>query len=110
MKKNILLTLLSLLPVLATAAKIEWVYDIEEAKKLAKKENKVIMVDVHVNGCGFCKRLDNTTYVNKEVVDLSKRMINAKLNAQTSVRSMQFANKHNIGSFEDHWPWDQRRP
>lgn len=48
-------------------AKVNWI-SIEEAVKLSEKDGKKILVDMYTDWCGWCKRMDATTYKNEEVV------------------------------------------
>jgi len=49
---------------------IAWVYDIEEAKGIAQKENKLILIDFNAAWCVWCKRMDESTYKDKDVIKL----------------------------------------
>lgn len=40
---------------------IHWV-NMEEAVQAAKKDGKRIYIDVYTDWCGFCKKMDNSTY------------------------------------------------
>lgn len=53
-------------PAPAPAAEVNWV-SIEEAAALAAEDGKKIMVDIYTDWCGWCKRMDKTTYANPEV-------------------------------------------
>lgn len=46
---------------------IKW-YSWEEALELNKKEKKKIFIDVYTDWCGWCKRMDKTTFKDKKVV------------------------------------------
>ena len=75
--------LIFILTIFATfifASKIEWVYSLNEAINLAKKENKNIMVFVYANGCAYCEKMKNETLYNKDVArNLNKDFINVAL-------------------------------
>jgi thiol:disulfide interchange protein DsbD len=58
---------------------IKWYFSLEEALGLAKKENKPIMVDFYSDHCGWCHKLDRTTYTNSKVIELSKKFISLKI-------------------------------
>jgi len=58
---------------------IRWYFSLEEALGLAKKESKLIMADFYSDHCGWCKRLDSTTYTNPKVIELSKKFISLKI-------------------------------
>ena len=47
--------------------KINWV-SIEEVDKLRLAEPRKIMIDVYTDWCGWCKRMDATTFSNPELV------------------------------------------
>ncbi len=47
--------------------KINWV-TLEEADKLRLTEPKKIMIDVYTDWCGWCKRMDATTFSDAELV------------------------------------------
>lgn len=46
---------------------IHWI-SIEEAAKLAKQDRKKILIDVYTDWCGWCKRMDVTTYRHPELI------------------------------------------
>ncbi len=46
---------------------IKWM-SIEEALTLQKENPKKIFVDVYTDWCGWCKKMDKSTFVNPEVV------------------------------------------
>ena len=55
----------------------------DEAVKLAKKENKLVMVDYYTTWCGWCKVLDKKTYSNKEVGEYADaHMVSLKIDAE----------------------------
>ena len=49
--------------------KVKW-YSIEEAVKLAAMEPRVLVVDVYTDWCGWCKRMDATTFSDPEIAEL----------------------------------------
>jgi uncharacterized protein YyaL (SSP411 family) len=66
------------------ASEIKWI-GIEEAFKLNKesKDQKPIFIDVYTDWCGWCKRLDATTYKDSTLVNyLNKNYYCVKLNAE----------------------------
>ena len=46
---------------------IEWL-NMEEAVKRADKDGKKILIDVYTDWCGWCKRMDATTYEDPAVI------------------------------------------
>lgn len=51
----------------ANAQEVNWL-SFEEALELNKKNPKPIMVDLYTDWCGWCKRMDATTYKNEVIV------------------------------------------
>jgi thioredoxin-related protein len=58
-------------------------YTWEEAVELNKKQPKKIMVDVYTDWCGWCKKMDKSTFANPEVSNyLRDHFYAVKLNAE----------------------------
>ena len=85
-----LLSIISLFLLLVTVVKsqeangeeINWI-SFEEAIELNKKEKKKILVDVYTDWCGWCKKMDRTTYSHPEIVEyINKNYYAVKLNAE----------------------------
>jgi len=49
--------------------KIRW-YTIEQAEKLNGQNPKKIFIDVYTDWCGWCKRMDATTYQDPSIIQL----------------------------------------
>ena len=45
---------------------INWL-TIEEAQALSEKEPRKVIMDVYTDWCGWCKKMDKTTFANEEV-------------------------------------------
>lgn len=61
---------------------VTW-YDWNTGYPLAAKENKLILVDVYTNWCGWCKKMDRDTYSDKDIAGtLNKQFIAIKLNPE----------------------------
>jgi uncharacterized protein YyaL (SSP411 family) len=61
---------------------VKW-YTIEQALELNKKEPRKIMVDVYTDWCGWCKKMDLTTFSNKEIANyLNTKYYPVKFNAE----------------------------
>lgn len=48
----------------------------------ADDESKMVMIDFYTDWCVWCKVLDDSTYTDPEVIELSKNFINFKVNAE----------------------------
>lgn len=65
--KIILLALLTVGLALPAFAQIEWL-SWEEAVAANEKEPRKFLVDVYTDWCGWCKKMDKTTFVDADVV------------------------------------------
>lgn len=56
----------------------------KEALAAAKKENKLIFLDIYATWCGPCKRLKSTTFSNSRVAKyFNEKFINVTLDGET---------------------------
>lgn len=63
-------------------AKIEWL-TFEEAMKKMDKEPRKVMIDVYTDWCGWCKRMDATTFHHPEIVQyVNENYYAVKLDAE----------------------------
>jgi len=68
------------------SGRVEW-KTFGEAVKSARASGKLIMVDVYTTWCGWCKKMDRSTYADEKVVDYLGRHFEAvKLNAESNRR------------------------
>jgi len=66
----------------AEAAEIKW-YSWEEAMAANEKNPKKVFVDVYTDWCGWCKRMDATTFKDESVVEyLNQNFYAVKLDAE----------------------------
>lgn len=65
-----------------SAQEINWV-TIEEAQELTKQEPRKIIMDVYTDWCGWCKKMDKTTFSDEEVVEyVNENFYAVKFNAE----------------------------
>ncbi|MCP5104537.1 MAG: protein-disulfide reductase DsbD, partial [bacterium] len=58
---------------------LPWISDLEEGKKLAEAENKMMMIDTYADWCVACKELDEYTFSAPEVSERLKGFVLVKL-------------------------------
>jgi len=62
---------------------IEWL-DFETAIDRNEKEKKFIFIDIYTDWCGWCKRMDATTFKDPKVTDFMRNNVYAvKMNAES---------------------------
>lgn len=67
----------------ATPPSIKWM-SITEAEAAAKKQPRKIIVDAYTDWCGWCKRMDASTFQHPVVIDyINKNYYAVKLNAES---------------------------
>ena len=77
--------------------KIKWAASYAAAQKQAKATKRLIMVDVYTDWCGACHHLDDTTYKDRKVIQLSQRFVSVKINAEKGGEA--FAKKYKIEGY-----------
>lgn len=67
---------------IAETETINW-YTWEEAVKIAEENPKKLFIDVYTDWCGWCKRMDATTFKDEEVIKfMNKNFYAVKFNAE----------------------------
>ncbi len=91
---------------------VTW-YKYDEGLAKAKKEKKHIMVHFYANWCGWCKRMDKTTFSDEQI----RKMLNGdfvavKVNAESAEKVKvdgkemtlrQLAGEYNARAYPDTW-------
>ena len=68
---------------LAQESKVKW-YTFEEAVELNKAEQRKIFIDVYTDWCGWCKKMDATTFNSPEIAKiLNEEYYAVKFDAET---------------------------
>lgn len=63
-------------------AKIKWM-DFEEAVAASKKKPKKIFLDMYTDWCGWCKKMDASTFINPVIVEyMNENYYAVKFNAE----------------------------
>jgi thioredoxin-related protein len=87
-------------------AKIKWL-DIEEAVALNKKKPKMFFIDTFTDWCGWCKKMDATTFQNPVIVEyMNKNFYAVKFNAErkdtVNFNGKQYVNPNPTGQRATH--------
>lgn len=88
MKKGILILCLLIFTTFSIAKNPQW-KNFDEGMKLAKQSGKKILIDVYTDWCSWCKKMDASTYSDKNISDyLQKNYVIIKLNAESAEKIM----------------------
>lgn len=61
---------------------ISWM-DFNKGYALAKKKNKILLVDVYTEWCGWCKKMDRDAYAKSNIIEaVSKDFVAVKFNPE----------------------------
>ncbi len=96
MTAPVLALILAGAPAASTTPGIHWERGFEVALQKAKAQGKPVFVDFWAPWCGWCQRLDETTYVDPEVVRLSRDFVAVKINTEGVRSETQVALRYNV--------------
>ena len=88
MKKALIIILFALMGLSTMAQEkqetIHWM-SFEEAEERCANEPKMVFIDVYTDWCGWCKRMDKSTFANPVIAKyMNEHFYAVKLNAETS--------------------------
>ncbi|MYB94395.1 thioredoxin fold domain-containing protein [Candidatus Poribacteria bacterium] len=76
---------------------LNWVYDEAEGFEIAKRENKLVMLDFYASWCAACNELDHQTYSDPAVAARLDDYVNVKLDfTRTSETTKALTKKYEI--------------
>ncbi len=82
--KSITIVIFSIVFSSLSAQEIQW-KKLSQAMDENLEKQKLVFIDFYTDWCGWCKRMDQTTFKDKEVIDvMSKYFLNVKFNAEGS--------------------------
>ncbi|MBU3661966.1 MAG: DUF255 domain-containing protein [Bacteroidetes bacterium] len=81
----------------ANNAEVNWL-DFNKGYELAKKKNKIMLVDVYTDWCGWCKRMDKDAYAKPNIAaTINDDFVAVKFNPEITNVSYVFEGKTYTG-------------
>ena len=78
---------------------IAWEHDVQTALRSATNGNRMVVVDVYTDWCGWCKRMDSDIYPDPQVAGLGSEAVFLKLNAEDHSEGQRFAREHGVHGY-----------
>jgi thioredoxin-like negative regulator of GroEL len=75
---------------------LQWEKSFDEALKKAKAAGKPVMIDFWAEWCGWCHRLDQTTYVDPRVVKLGEDFFAVKVDTEGGGKQTAIAQRYDV--------------
>lgn len=95
----IIVILFLLSTILSAQDSLQWTDSFLEAIEKAKNENKVILIDFSSDRCGWCKKLEEATYQDSNVINfLNDNVIPTKINSSLQ-ENKSITNYYKISGF-----------
>jgi len=78
---------------------IAWEHNLQSALQNAADGNRIVVVDVYTDWCGWCKRMDQDIYSDPQVAALGREAVFLKLNAEDRSEGQRFARDHGVHGY-----------
>jgi thioredoxin-like negative regulator of GroEL len=80
------------------AGGVRWERHFQDALRKARAQHKPVMIDFWAEWCGWCHRLDQTTYVDPTVVKMTEDFVAVKIDTEDDPRGAAIAVRYDVTS------------
>lgn len=88
-----------LMAAVVQANEIDWLKDYDKAMELAAEKDTIVMIDVYTDWCHWCKELDKKVFTDEAVIEISKGIVNLKLDAEDNGQGTMVARKFGVQGY-----------
>jgi TolA-binding protein len=78
---------------------ISWTRSLAEAKRKAAAQEKLIILDLYTDWCGWCKQMDINTWAHASVVALGEEYVFLKLNAEKEKDGIEVQRRFGVSGY-----------
>lgn len=84
----------------ANMTHLKWQHDLRTSLSMAKRTQKLVLIDVYTDWCGWCKRLDRDVYSNAKIAQfVDSQFVPLKMDAEDNGEGQAFAKKLEIRGY-----------
>jgi thioredoxin-like negative regulator of GroEL len=95
MTSALVLTLLLVGPT-SSEKGIQWEKSFDRAMEKAAEQDKPVLVDFWAEWCGWCHRLDRTTYADPVVGEIAKSLVAVKVDTEGGRRDLEVSKRYRV--------------
>jgi thioredoxin-like negative regulator of GroEL len=77
----------------------DWTRSLPAAKAKAASGHRLIIADIYTDWCGWCKKMDATTWAHPGVVQERDKYVFLKLNAETEPDGIELSRRYRVDSY-----------
>ena len=78
---------------------IRWMGDFEDASRLARDCEKLMLIEFYTDHCYWCDQLDQNTFTDAEIIQLTSELVCLKLNSSTDENALTLTKKYDISGY-----------
>ncbi len=84
----------------APGSGLTWLKSVQPALAQAGQSNRLVLVDLYTDWCGWCKKLDKDTYANPQVAQfVASRFVTVRMNAEDGGEGQSLATQLKVRGY-----------
>jgi TolA-binding protein len=82
-----------------SAVKIAWTHTLSAGLAQASLENKLIIVDLVADWCGWCRQMETQTWANPKIIQLTQQYVFLRLNGEKEKDGIELVEKFQVDGY-----------